>query len=104
VIAGFQPLLGFLNQFIGRLYAHCTPCTSGKTLHQTPSLGHGHFSLSGDMPFDMQLLDAIQSEGFSTEWTGHWTLEIVDTSIEVSALVGKYPLLPTLSKRRDRKP
>jgi len=66
VIAGFQPLLGFLDQFIDRPYAHFTPRTSGKTLHQTPSLGHGRFSLSGDVPVDMQLLDAIQSKVFST--------------------------------------
>jgi hypothetical protein len=66
VIASFQPSLGFLDQFSGGLYAHFTPRTSGKTLHQSPSLGHGRFSLSGDVPVDMQLLDMIHSESFST--------------------------------------
>jgi len=66
VIASFQPSLGFLDQFIGRPYAHFTPRTSSKTLHQSPSIGHGRFSLSGDVPIDMQLLDTIHSESFST--------------------------------------
>jgi hypothetical protein len=66
VIAGFQPSSGFLDQFIGRLYAYFTPRASGETLCQTPSFGHGRFSLSGDVRVDVQLLDAIPQECFST--------------------------------------
>jgi hypothetical protein len=66
VIASFEPSLGFLDQFIGRLYARFTPRASGETLCQTPSFGHGRFPLSGDVGVDVQLLDAIPQESFST--------------------------------------
>jgi hypothetical protein len=59
VIAGFQPSPSSPDQFIGRIYACFTPRAFGETLCQTPSLGHGRFSLSGGVRVDVQLLDAI---------------------------------------------
>jgi hypothetical protein len=69
VIAGFEPSPTFPDQFIGRLYAYFAPFaprTFGETLCQTPSFGHGRFSRSGDVGVDVQLLDAIPYECFST--------------------------------------
>jgi hypothetical protein len=53
VIAGFQPSLGFLEQFFSCLYVYFIAGASGETLYQTPSIGHGRFSLSGDRSVDM---------------------------------------------------
>jgi hypothetical protein len=66
VIADFEPSPTFLDQFIGRLYAYFAPRTFGETLCQTPRFGHGRFSRSGDVGVDVQLLDAIPYESFST--------------------------------------
>jgi hypothetical protein len=103
VIAGFQPSLAFPDQFISCLYAYFTACASGETLYQTPSIGYSRFSLSGDVSVYMQLLDTIHAEGLPTQWTGRWMIEMGQTSIGVSALVGKCPLPHTPSKRRGRK-
>jgi hypothetical protein len=65
VIASFQPSPGFLDQFIGRMYAYFTPGASGETLCQTPSFGHGRFSRSGGVRVNVQLLDAIPQKVFS---------------------------------------
>jgi hypothetical protein len=66
VIAGFQPSPGFLDQFIGRLYACFTPRAPGETLCQTPSFGHGRFSPYGNVRVDVQFLDALPQECLST--------------------------------------
>jgi hypothetical protein len=66
VIADFQPLPTFLDQFIGCLYGYFAPRAFSETLCQTPSFGHGRFSRSGDVGVDVQLLDAIPYECFST--------------------------------------
>jgi hypothetical protein len=79
VIVGFQPSLAFPDQFISSLCTYFTACASGETLYQSQSPRHGRFSLSRGVSVDMQLLDTIHSEGFSTQRTGGWMIEMGET-------------------------